>query len=146
MALDDDVENLTRIPVFAAFEADALRKLAFAAETRLFRAGDLLFRRGEASDGGLVLIAGSIALDSHQDGRPAEKILRPLALLGEAALAAPTTRAADAIAREPSTVLKIRRDLFHRTLEQHPATAARVRAFFKSRLMDFAQELKLDKS
>jgi len=144
MAVDSDIENLQRIPVFAAFEPEALRALAFRAETRVLRAGDILFRRGEASDGGLILVVGSIGLETHDDGRPADKILRPWALLGEIALVANTTRPVSAIAREPSTVLKIPRPLFHYILEQHPLTAARVRQFFKSRLEEFAQGLVLD--
>lgn len=144
MALDDDIETLTRIPLFADFEPQALRDLAFSSETRLFRAGEAIFRRGEASDGGYILLSGSIALDPYDDGRPAAKILRPVALLGEAALAAPTTRPITAIAREPVTTLKIRREVFHRALERNPATAARARAFFKTRLMQFFQDLKLE--
>jgi CRP-like cAMP-binding protein len=144
MTLDDDIVNLTRIPLFANFEPGALRMLAFTSETRLLRAGDTLFRRGEASDGGYVLTIGSIALDRHDDGRPAEKILRPWTLLGEVALVAASTRPVTAIAREPTTVLKIGRGLFHQTLEQHPLTAARARDFFRTRLMEFAEDMKFD--
>lgn len=145
MALDDDIGNLRRIPLFEDFETEALRLLAFSAETRLLRAGDALFRRGEPSNGGFILTKGSMALQSRDDGRPADKIVRPLTLLGETALVAATTRPITAIAREPSTVLKITRSLFHRILEEHPLTAARVRRRFGTRLEDFAQELKFDR-
>jgi CRP-like cAMP-binding protein len=144
MARDDDLENLMRIPLFAAFEPEALRMLAFNGETRLLRAGDRLFRRGEESDGGYVLTNGSIALETHDDGRPAEKILRPWTLLGETALIAATARPVTATAREPSTVLKVSRGLFHQILEQHPLTAARVRGLVKERLRDFTRELTLE--
>jgi CRP-like cAMP-binding protein len=142
MAIDNDIENLRRIPVFAVIETEALRALSFRAETRLMRAGDHLFRKGEVSDGGFILVAGSIALGTHDDGRPAEKIVKPWALLGEVALVAQTTRPVAAIALEPTTVLKISRALFHHVLEQHPASAARVRQFFKTRLAEFSQRLK----
>lgn len=139
MALDDDIDNLTRIPLFAIFEESALRMVAFSSETRLLRAGDTLYRRGEPSDGGYILSAGSIALELHEDGRPAEHILRPWAVLGETALIAPTIHPATAIAREPTTVLKLSRALFHQVLEQHPLTAARTRDFFRDRLIDFTR-------
>ncbi len=139
MTLDDDIDNLTRIPLFAIFEANALRMLAFSAETRLLRAGDMLFRRGEVSDGGYILTMGSIAMDPHDDGRPLSHILRPWTLIGETALVTPSTRPAAAIAREPTTVLKIGRPLFHMILEQHPTTAARVRDFFRERLLEFTR-------
>jgi CRP-like cAMP-binding protein len=144
MALDDDMNNLRSIPLFQNFEPEALRLFTFGAETRLLRAGDTLFRRGEPSDGGYILMSGSIAVGTADDGRPAQKIVRPFALIGEIALMASTTRPATAIAREPTTVLKAPRRLFHRVLEEYPLTAARVRAFLATRLKEFAQDLRFD--
>ncbi|MBU3888874.1 MULTISPECIES: cyclic nucleotide-binding domain-containing protein [Methylosinus] len=144
MALDDDIANLRRIPLFEDFEIEALRLLTFSAETKLLRAGDALFRRGEPSDGGFILTNGSIALEKHDDGRPAERVLRPFALIGETALITETTRPATAIAREPATILKITRALFLRILEEFPATATRVRARVAARLTHFAKELKFE--
>jgi len=138
MTLDDDISNLTRIPLFAIFEPGALRMLAFSSEARLLRTGDMLFRRGETSDGGFILTMGSVALDPYDDGRPPMQILRPWALIGEMALLAPLTRPVTAMAREPTTVLRTSRTLFHQILERHPLTAARTRDFFRDRLVDFA--------
>jgi CRP-like cAMP-binding protein len=139
MTLDDDIDNLTRIPLFAIFETGALRMLAFSSETRLLRAGDALFRRGDESDGGYILTMGSVGLVSHDDGRAPAYVLRPWALIGEMALVVPSLRPATARALEPTTVLKIGRTMFHQILEQHPATAARARDFFRDRLVDFAR-------
>jgi CRP-like cAMP-binding protein len=144
MALDDDIGNLRRIPLFEDFENEALRLLAFSAETKLLRAGDTLFRAGEASDGGFILTSGSIALERRDDGRPAEKVLRPFALLGETALITATTRPVTAIAREPATILKITRALFHRVLEEYPGTAVRVRRRLATRLAEIQRELTFD--
>ena len=47
MALDDDMTLLARQPLLSLMERDALRLLAFAAESRILRAGDVLFRAGE---------------------------------------------------------------------------------------------------
>ncbi|MEF3367992.1 cyclic nucleotide-binding domain-containing protein [Methylocystis sp. 9N] len=140
MTLDDDIDNLVRIPLFALFEPNALRTLAISAETRLLRAGDILFRRGDASDGGYVLTMGSIAIDPYDDGRPATQILYPWTLIGETALVSPSIRPASATAREPTTALKIGRPLFHMILEQHPTTAARLRDLFRERLVEFTRD------
>ncbi len=139
MTLEDDIENLTRIPLLAIFEASALRMLAFSAETRLLRGGDVLFRRGEASDGGYILTMGSISLDPDGDGGPESLIVGAWTLIGETALITTTTRPSTAIAIEPSTVLKIARPLFHQILEQHPATAARTRDYMRDRLLAFSR-------
>ena len=130
--------------LFAVFEPEALRGVIYGAATRLLRAGDVLFRRGETADGGYLLAAGSVAIEGREPGAPAEKILRPLVLLGETALVAATARPMTAFAREPSTVLKISRTLFHQILEKHPVTAARVRALFQDRLKQFAAGMTFD--
>ncbi|MBY6242405.1 cyclic nucleotide-binding domain-containing protein [Methylosinus sp. Sm6] len=144
MALEDDIANLRRIALFEDFETEALRLLVFGSETKLLRAGDALFRRGEPSDGGYILTGGSIALEKRDDGRPAEKILRPVTLIGETALIAETIRPITALAREPATTLKITRALFHRLLEEYPATAARVRQRLADRLVQLARDLAFD--
>jgi CRP-like cAMP-binding protein len=145
MALEDDLNGLQQIALFQEFEPDALRSFASEAETRVLRVGESLFRRGDSSDCGYILTNGSIALETGGDGRP-DMILQPFALIGEIALIASTTRPITATAREPTTVLKAPRALFHRVLEEHPLTAARVRALFAKRIKGLAQELKFDPS
>lgn len=139
MTPDDDIDNLTRIPLFAIFETGALRMLAFSSQTRLLRASEALFHRGDESDGGYILTFGSVALSTHDDGRPPAHIVRPWALIGETALVSPSLRPVTARATEPTTVLKIDRKTFHQILERHPLTAARTRDFFRDRLIDFAR-------
>jgi CRP-like cAMP-binding protein len=146
MAFHPEQDELRRIELFEVFEREALRGLLFGAETRLLRAGDILYRRGDAADGGHLLEKGLIALEDGASGPSADKIVRPIALLGEIALIAATTRPVTAIAREPSTVLRIQRTLFHRVLEKYPATAAQVRKLFKNRLAAFAEGLKFDEN
>ncbi len=136
--LDDEIENLRRIPLFAVFEPDALQRLAFSLETRLLRADDILFRQGEESDGGSILILGSVGLSTKGEQNVAH-VIRPWALIGEMALIAPSRRPVTAHALEPSTVLKITRPFFHQLLEEHPRTAAQVREFFRERLMRFTR-------
>ncbi len=95
MALEDDVATLARNAIFAALAPDALRLLAFSAETRVLRAGDILFRRDEPSNGGFVVLSGSIALDASDHGASATRIARPPTLIGEIALLARTNRPGD---------------------------------------------------
>jgi CRP-like cAMP-binding protein len=140
MALEDDVRNLARNPTFGVLEPEALRLMAFSAETRILRAGDILFRRDDPSDGGLVVLTGSIALEVSGDGRTAD-IIRPPALIGDIALITQTRRPVTAIAREPSSVLKISRQLFHRVMREYPASAERLRRSLTEKLRQFGQEL-----
>jgi CRP-like cAMP-binding protein len=125
MGLEDDIGKLARIPAFAGIEPEALRLIAFSAETRILRAGDVLFRRDEISNDGFVVLAGSIAMDASGD----------LALLTQ------TRRPATAIAREPSTILRISRLLFRRVLHEFPNSAERLRQSVSTTLLQFTGEL-----
>ena len=141
MALEDDVATLGRIAIFSALAPDALRLLAFSAETRVLRAGDILFRRDEPSNGGFVVLTGSIALDPSDHGASATRIVRPPALIGEIALITRMNRPATAIAREPSNVLRISQQLFRRVLSEAPAGAERLRETLSARLGQFTAEI-----
>src|SRR6202047_3291230 len=141
MGLEDDIRKLARIPAFAGIEPEALRLIAFSAETRILRAGDVLFRRDEISNDGFVVLAGSIAMDASGDGAVTARIVRPPGLIGDLALLTETRRPATAIAREPSTVLRISRPLFQRVLQEFPASAERLRQSLGERLGQFIGEL-----
>lgn len=138
MALHDDVRNLASNPTLRDLDADALRLIAFSAETRILRAGDVLFRIGDASDAGYVVLSGAIALETT--GAPAT-IVRAPALIGDSALITETVRSATALAREPSSVLKISRALFRRVLSEYPDSAARLRKTLADRLLALRRDL-----
>ncbi len=98
MALNDDIAFLARQPLLSLMDRDALRLVAFAAESRTLRAGDVLFRRGEGSDGAFLVVSGAVALSRDDDGRPAEEIAGPGALIGELALFASLAESPDSAA------------------------------------------------
>jgi CRP-like cAMP-binding protein len=124
MALEDDIAALSRAPLFGQLEMDAMRLIAFAAESRALRAGEVLFRKGERADGGYVVVRGSIALDAREDGSPAAFVAEPGALIGQTALFLRGLRPATATAREPSGVIRISPTLVRRVLEEYPRAAA----------------------
>ena len=141
MSADDDLRNLSKIPILGALESDALRLIVFAGETRILRAADILFRRGDRSDCGYVLTSGVIAFDARDDGGSATLISKPFTLIGELALISETERPVTAVARQPSTVLKIPRSLFLRVLREYPASARALRAMMSARVDGLMREL-----
>ncbi|MBN9437601.1 cyclic nucleotide-binding domain-containing protein [Bosea sp. (in: a-proteobacteria)] len=141
MALNDDIAFLARQPLLSLMDRDALRLVAFAAESRSLRAGDVLFRRGEGSDGAFLVVSGAVALSREDDGRPAEEIAGPGALLGELALFAALERPATAIAREPTQVMKLSRSVMRRVLAESPDSAAALAHAIEERLTEFTGEL-----
>ena len=141
MALNDDIAFLARQPLLSLMDRDALRLVAFAAESRTLRAGDVLFRRGEGSDGAFLVISGAVALSRDDDGRPAEEIAGPGSLIGELALFAALERPATAIAREPTLVMKLSRSVMRRVRAESPVSAAALAHAIEQRLQEFTGEL-----
>lgn len=140
MALEDDMALLSRVSVLAGMDRDALRLLAFAAEHRQLRTGDTLFRKGEPSDGGYVIVKGAIAM-VEDDAMTADAVVGPGTLIGEVALITETKRPATAIAREPTTVLRLSRAMFRRTLEEYPELAQRLAADLRQRVKAISKDL-----
>ncbi|TCR68955.1 cyclic nucleotide-binding domain-containing protein [Bosea sp. BK604] len=141
MTLNDDIALLARQPLLSLMERDALRLVAFAAESRILRAGDVLFRNGEHSDGAFLIISGAVALLTQDDGRPADDVVGPGTLIGELALFANVDRPVTAIAREPTQVMKLSRSVMRRVLGESPESAQAIAGAIGERLRGFTSEL-----
>jgi CRP-like cAMP-binding protein len=139
MALEADIRHLSRNPTFAALEADALRELAAGAETVMLRKGEILFRRDDVSDGGYLLVFGSILLET--DPGQGEQIVRPPTLIGDTALITKTRRPVTATAREQCSLLKISRLHFLSVMNDFPRSAERLKRIISDRLVQFLREL-----
>jgi CRP-like cAMP-binding protein len=140
MALDDDIALLSRVTLLGSMDREALRLLAFSAETRHLRAGDTLYRKGDISDGGFVIASGTVAL-VEDDTKTADAVVGPGTLIGEIALITETRRPTTAVAREPTTVLRISRSMFRRTLEEYPQMAQRIATDLRARVRTLSSEL-----
>ena len=141
MGLDETVDHLARVPPLNRLERDALRLIAFSADLRRLRAGDVLFRKGEASHGAALVLSGSLALDAAGDGSPAAQIAGAGSLLGEIALIAKTEHPAQVVARENGEVLMISRLLFRRVLTEYPQSAALIHHDYAERLAAMSAQL-----
>ena len=125
--LNDEIALMAALPFFADFERDALRLIAFSADTRIVRAGDVLFRRGEPADSAFLMLSGTVALDAADDGAPTKAVFGRGTMLGQTALIAETQRPATAVMREPGAILKITRTLMLRVLDTYPELALNLR-------------------
>jgi CRP-like cAMP-binding protein len=132
MTIEDDISFLERVPTLALLGREALRILAIGAESRYVHDGDVLFREGEAADGGYVVQEGAFTLTSQQPGVDPLTV-KAGALVGELALLTETVRPATATATEPSSVIRIPRQLFLKMLEGYPDAARRLREVIASR-------------
>src|SRR5262245_12023998 len=112
MSIEDDIAFLERVPTLRLLGRTALRILAIGAESRYVHDGEALFYAGDSADGGYVVQEGSFDLRSAAPAAAQPIVAGPGTLLGELALLTETSRPATAVAREPSTVIRISRSLF----------------------------------
>jgi len=143
MSIDDDIAFLNRVPTLALLGREPLRILAIGAENRYVHDGDVLFREGEAADGGYVVQEGGFSLTSQHISPGMKPVtVGPGALLGEIALLTNTVRPATATALEPSSVIRIPRTLFMKMLEGYPDAARRLRKMIADRADAAMEEIR----
>ena len=64
MSLEDNIRALERTPVLAEIGRDALRLIAFSAETVSLRPGERLFEKNAEAGSAYTIISGRVRLDS----------------------------------------------------------------------------------
>ena len=141
MALEDDIAFFEQVPTFAALGKQALRVLAIGAETRHLASGAVLFYAGELADAGYLVQEGALLLEPGTFSEAREFTVGPGTLVGELALLTDTVSSATAIAKEPTTVVRISRNLFRKMLEGYPGAAERLRDLMASRVDSWTKEL-----
>ncbi len=141
MSLEDEIAMLARLPVLSELDEEALRVLAFSTDTRTLATGETLVRRGDRSEGGFFVLSGSLALYRNDLDDGSAMVISMGGLLGEMAMIAVTENQVTAIAREPTSVLRIPRALFQRVLREYPGSAARLRQSIENQLTAFMGKL-----
>jgi CRP-like cAMP-binding protein len=124
MSLESDIAVLREVPLFADLTDDQLRLLAFGADHRRLRQGEVVFRIDARADAGFVVAAGEVLLQRGPAGQ--ERTIGRYgrgALIGELALITETRRPASAIAATDCDLIHITRLLFRRMLEEYPEIA-----------------------
>lgn len=141
MSLEDDIAFFEKVPTLAVLGKHALRILAIGAETRNLPSGAVLFYAGELAEGGYIVQEGSLLLEpgTLQEGK--EVTVGRGTLVGELALLTDMVCPATAIAKEPTVVIRITRNLFKKMLEGYPEAAVKLRDIMAERVDDWTQEL-----
>jgi CRP-like cAMP-binding protein len=127
VTIEDDIAFLARVPTFAKFGFSALQIVAIGSEARHLADGEILFYAGETTDAGYAIQAGSLRLTTNDSKSESAITFGPGTLIGELALLTETVCPATAIAAEPTTVIRISRNLFRKVLEGFPDAALLMR-------------------
>jgi CRP-like cAMP-binding protein len=141
MALDDEIALFEQVPTFAVLGKEALQVLAIGAETRHLQTGVVLFYAGELTDGAYLVQEGSLALETGMLLGDNGYIAGPGTMVGELALRTNKLSPTTAIAKEPTVVVRISRNLFRKTLESYPQAASKLQQMMAKRLQLLTDEL-----
>jgi CRP-like cAMP-binding protein len=140
MTIEDDIAFFECTPTLAALGKQALRVLAIGAETRQLQSGGVLFYAGELVDGAYIVQTGSLLIEQGA-GEKSGYSVGPGTLLAELALLTETISPVTVIAREPTVLIRISRNLFRKMLEGYPTSAKRLRDAMAVRLDAWSREL-----
>ncbi|MTH97175.1 Crp/Fnr family transcriptional regulator [Roseibium sp. RKSG952] len=127
MSLVQDIAILKQVPMLSDFDDDQLRLLAFSAESADYRDGQKLFDDNDRADGGMVIASGTASLQKRaSDGFEEIDRVDAGALLGESAMLVEARRPCRAVAVGDVRIIRIRRALFKRMIQEYPEVARRL--------------------
>ncbi len=135
MSLQEEVDLLRRIPLFAKVEPPKLKLLAFASERVTFEAGQELFHQGDMPDAAYIVIDGTadVVLDT-QRGRVTVAQIGRNELVGEIGVICDVPRTATVQAASRLVTLKVSKDLLLRMITDFPAMALEIMRVLAHRL------------
>lgn len=143
MTIDEEVELLRKIPLFAKVDPAKLKLLAFASERAVFAPGENLFQQGDPGDAAYIIIEGEAeVLIKGASGPIAVATVGKNDFVGEIAILCEIPRTATIRAKTALTTLRITKDLFFRMLLDFPAIGIEVMRVLAQRLDHTTERLR----
>jgi CRP/FNR family cyclic AMP-dependent transcriptional regulator len=127
MSLQQEVDLLRKVPMFANMDASQLKLLSFASERVSFMQGDRFIQQDEFGDTAYLIISGDAEVIAEAGGKEV-----PLGsvgvhqVVGDIALLHSGKRTATVRARTPMVCLKLTRDVFFHLVKENPDFALSV--------------------
>jgi CRP-like cAMP-binding protein len=124
VSLNEEVELLRNIPLFANIEPSKLKLLAFTSERLTFETGQELFHQGDQGDAAYIIVDGTadVVVDTPS-GSLKVASLGKNDFVGEIAILCDVPRTATVTAASRLTTLKISKELFFRLISEFPQMA-----------------------
>ncbi|MFW5833582.1 MAG: cyclic nucleotide-binding domain-containing protein [Pseudomonadota bacterium] len=142
MNLNDDVQALKTIPLFAKVDQTKLKLLAFTSERLTYMASDELFHQGDTADAAYIVMEGEaeVLVDTPEGAVRVAKIGRN-DIVGEIAILCDVPRTATVRAVTDLVTLRISKDGFFHLVTQFPEVGIEIMAELASRLHQTTQQL-----
>lgn len=131
--------------MLAVLSDEAVAELCRASSSVHLAGGEVLFCKGDRSEGGYIVVSGCIALRTG-DERGSILYVYPGSLVGELSLITSIERSAEAVAQERTELRRIRRADLARILRKDPLSAARLRTYLERRAGEFSRVMTMFRS
>jgi CRP/FNR family cyclic AMP-dependent transcriptional regulator len=143
VSLNEEVELLRKIPLFAKLEPSKLKLLAFTSERITYEADQVLFRQGDIGDAAYIIVEGSAkVLIETDEGEVEVAMLGRNDFVGEIAILCDIPRTATVKAASQTVTLQITKDLFFRLVAEFPQMSVEIMRVLASRLENTTQNLR----
>lgn len=142
MTLQQDVEVLRKVPLFAKVEPARLKLLAFTSEHLEFMPGEAVCRQGEPGDAAFIVLDGAadVVVQSGQGPTTVASIGKH-DIVGEIAILCNVPRTATVVATTPLVALRVSKDGFFNLMTQFPQVGLEVMQELAQRLLHTTQRL-----
>lgn len=137
MELDDIASVLAQSDFFKICDEEQVRLLAFASERKRFSAGDVIFEKGDMSDGGYVLISGQVIAGDPGDGSRRQRVSERGVVLGEMGLVLQRPRRSTISAATRVELVHVPYTAFAKLMRQYPEMAAKAAERIEHELRDY---------
>ena len=143
MSLNDEVDLLRKIPLFAKIEPTKLKLLAFTSERLNFAPGDLLCKQGDVGTTAYIILEGEAdVLVNTPAGEISVAKLGKNDLVGEMAILIDIPRTATVRALGSVVTLAISKDLFFRLVTEFPQMGVEIMRELAHRLENTTAQLR----
>ena len=142
MSLDQEVDILRRIPMFAKIEPAKLKLMAFASERLTFRKGQSLVTQGETGNSAFIIVEGTadVVVDTP-DGQVTVAAMGPNDIVGDIAILIDVPRTATVTATSKLVALKVTKELFFRMVIDFPQMGVEIMRELAQRLVKTTAQL-----
>ncbi len=135
MSIEQEVEILRKIPMFAKIEPAKLKLMAFASQRLTFKSGQALFHQGDAGDSAYIIVDGTAdVLVNTPDGQLKVATFARNDITGEIAILCDVPRTASVVATSKLITLKITKELFFRMVTDFPDMGVEIMRVLAQRL------------
>lgn len=143
MSLNEEVELLRKIPLFANLEPSKLKLLAFTSERITYDAGQVLFYQGDMGDAAYIIVDGEAEVKvGTPNGDITVATLSRNDFVGEIAILCDVPRTATVQAKTRVVTLRIAKDLFFRLIAEFPQMSVEIMRELASRLEHTTAQLR----